>query len=211
MNIKTKYQHKSKHRCERKYEYTQCNCFIGPVFWKVSKIEMPRVVLNRLSRKTKTTEMNTVSNAAVIQKLIPVAVSDPWYRLVQNIPAISPPDPRDTMKQSSMTWTMIKSFWKVFNRIDTYRGKVKEIRREWKRVRERREKAIELNSSHAKNKNWEFIVELLLFISQVLSHSYCSGNTIVCRLKVYAYLRTNCIWPPGSATCPKKALRAALL
>ena len=150
MNIKTKYQHMSKHRCERKYKYDQCNCFIGPVFWKVSKIEMPRVVLNRLSRKTKTTEMNTVSNAAVIQKLIPVAVSDPWYRLVQNIPAISPPDPRDTMKQSSMTWTMIKSFWKVFNRIDTCSGKVKEIRREWKRVRERREKAFELNSSHAK-------------------------------------------------------------
>ena len=127
-------EHKYKIQYSHKYEYNQCNCFIGPVFWKVSKIEMPRVVLNQLSRKTKTTEMNTVSNAAVIQKLIPVAVSDPWYRLVQNIPAISPPDPRDTMKQSSMTWTMIKSFWKVFNRIDTCRDKVKEIRRtEWVR------------------------------------------------------------------------------
>ena len=91
---------------------------------------MPRVVLNRLSRKTKTTEMNTVSNAAVIQKLTPVAVSDPWYRLVQNIPAISPPDPRDTMKQSSMTCTMIKSFWNVFNRIDTCSGKAEGVRRE---------------------------------------------------------------------------------
>ena len=34
-------------------------------------------------------------------------------------PAMSPPVPRETMKQSSITCTMIRSFWKVFRRMDT--------------------------------------------------------------------------------------------